>query len=248
MGLWVQGYVIMAVKLYYPILIVLVQYSAIRLKFFQENNIFKHQFNPMTKKEIKAFFKAVKDKDLPTVIALVTANPEYLSITNLGPPKMDDGQSALQVAFKNGSFDVARFLVEQGADVNFMEQSEINQWTAPVLHDCIRATIFNTYTLQKDTAKFDRAFSLLNLLLNKKANPNAIDSYGNNCLHRAFLDSRQMIDHPDANLSNGIIFTQLRSVFKALINAGADVNLANEQRPSVVSLITDHSMGEYGLI
>lgn len=78
-----------------------------------------------------------------------------MNVCNVGPPKKDDGQSGLQVAFKTGNFEVAKLLIDKGANVNFMETSKINEWTAPVLHDCIRATILNSYTLQRDTKRFD---------------------------------------------------------------------------------------------
>src|SRR5437879_7004921 len=112
----------------------------------------------MTKKDIKIFFKTVSDGDFNKVSELLNNNPEYLTICNVAPPKKDDGQSGLQVSLKTGNFEIAKLLIDKGAYVNFMETSKINEWTAPVLHDCIRATIFNSYTLQKDTKQFDKAF------------------------------------------------------------------------------------------
>ncbi len=202
----------------------------------------------MTKKDIKAFFRSISDGDLHTVSALITSDKAYLSLTNFSPPKKDDGQSPLQMAFKTGNFDIARLLIENGADVNFQEVSAINDWTAPVLHDAIRATIFNTYTLQKDSSKFNKAFSLLQLMLANKANPNATDSFGNNCLHRAILDARQMIDNPGANISNGILLDQLRNVFAALINAGADKKMPTDKSSGAVELISNFRLEKYQLM
>lgn len=176
----------------------------------------------MNKTEIKAYFNYIRKSDLASVIRLVSKNPEYLSATNFAPPKKDDGQSGLQVAFKTGNFDIAKYLIQQGADVNFIEQSKINDWRAPVIHDCIRATIFNTETLQKDLKKFEQSYSILNLMLEKEANPNAKDSFGNNCLERVLLDARQMIKHPGFN-PNKATLSQIRKVFKILIGHGADV-------------------------
>ena len=201
----------------------------------------------MTKKDIKIFFKAIADSDFKKVSELLNSDKEYLTICNVAPPKKDDGQSGLQVAFKTGNFDIASLLIEQGADTNFIETSQINEWTAPVLHDSIRATIFNSYTVQKDTSKFEKAFSLLQLMLDKNANPNSTDSYGNNCLHRAIMDSRQMIDNPSADLTNGILLQQLRKIFKALITAGADTSLTNEKRPSAESMIKTFRLEQHQL-
>ena len=201
----------------------------------------------MTKKDIKIFFKAIADSDFKKVSELLNSDKEYLTICNVAPPKKDDGQSGLQVAFKTGNFDIASLLIEQGADTNFIETSEINEWTAPVLHDSIRATIFNSYTVQKDTSKFEKAFSLLQLMLDKNANPNSTDSYGNNCLHRAIMDSRQMIDNPSTDLTNGILLQQLRKIYKALITAGADINLTNEKRPSAEAMIKNFRLEQHQL-
>ncbi|MBL7770778.1 MAG: hypothetical protein JNK20_17505 [Flavipsychrobacter sp.] len=201
----------------------------------------------MTKKEIKIYFKAITDGDLATLNRLLDEKPEYLNVCNVAPPKKDDGQSGLQLSFKTGRFEVTKLLIDRGADVNFQETSTINEWTTPVLHDCIRASIFNSYTLQRDTSKFDKAFSLLKLMLENKANPNATDSYGNSCLGRAILDARQMIFNPSADLQNGILLEQLRKVFKALIDVGADPDVSNATRDSAKSDLINFRLESYQL-
>ncbi|PSL43932.1 hypothetical protein CLV51_107244 [Chitinophaga niastensis] len=201
----------------------------------------------MTKKNIKTFFQAIRDSDLQKVAELIDTNKAYINICNVSPPKKDDGQSGLQVAFKTGNFDIAKLLIAQGSEVNFIEKSAINEWTTPVLHDCIRATIFNTHTLQKDISVFNNAISLLQLMLRQKADPNIADSYGNNCLHRAIMDARQMIVNPNAELNDGILLEQLRAVFKALINSGADINRHSEKRPSAANMLANFRMEQYQL-
>ncbi|MDQ2794875.1 MAG: ankyrin repeat domain-containing protein [Bacteroidota bacterium] len=201
----------------------------------------------MKKKDIKAFFDAIGKNNVHEVKELVFANSQYLTTTNFAPPKKDDGQSGLQVAFKTGNFDIAQFLIDEGADIDFIDSSSINDWSAPVLHDSIRATIFNSFTVQKDTSKFDKAFLLLQLMLNKKANPNSVDSYGNNCLHRAIMDSKQMIDNPTADLNNGILLGQIRNVFQTLISAGADIDSSNESRPSAVNMVANFRLEQFHL-
>jgi len=202
----------------------------------------------MTQKEIKNFFQAIKNNEIQTIKNLVKSNNDFVKVCSFSPPKSDDGQSGLQVAFKTGNFEIAEILINEGADVNFSEQSGINEWTAPVLHDCIRATIFNCSLLQKDNSVFDKAFSLLKLMLKKGADPNGIDSYGNNCLHRAIMDSRQMIVNPNAQKDNTTFIAQLRSVFNELIRFGANPENFNEKRPSANSMIKNFRLEEYKLI
>ncbi|MFT3904213.1 MAG: hypothetical protein QM727_13640 [Niabella sp.] len=102
--------------------------------------------------------------------------------------------------------------------------------------------------MQKNASKFDEAFLIFRLMLDKKANPNATDSYGNNALHRAILDSRQMIDNPNADLTNGILLQQLKKVFSELILAGADINSTTEKRPSAMIMLTQFRLDQYELI
>ena len=201
----------------------------------------------MLKKDIKTFFKAIREGDFKTVQQSVEMDATYLTVTNFSPPKMDDGQSGLQVAFRAKQFEISEYLLKKGADVNFKETSTINEWTAPVLHDCIRAVVFSCLTLQTDQKKFEKAFELLTLMLKNGADSNAIDSYGNNCLNRWFLDTRQMIDNPNFN-ENEQTLSQLRRVSTALINAGADITQHAESRTSVVEQIKGYHMEKYNLL
>ena len=201
----------------------------------------------MTKKDIKIFFNRIKEGDFKQVSEILDSNSEFLNVRNFAPPKSEDGQSGLQVSFKTGNFEIAKLLLEKGADVNFMETSEFNEWTAPVLHDCIRATLFNSYTFQKDTKQFDKAFYLLKLMLRRNANPNSTDSYGNNCLHRAILDARQTLNNPNTDFKNDILIKQLRSVFNELINAGANIKQSEEKRESAEELYLSFQLDKYKL-
>ena len=87
---------------------------------------------------MKKLFKAIKDDDLVTIQEILSKRPELISCTAKKPPKADDGQSLLQVALKNGKISIANYLLEAGADVNFMESPLCeNKWRTPVIHDAI---------------------------------------------------------------------------------------------------------------
>jgi hypothetical protein len=201
----------------------------------------------MLKKDINAFFKAIRSGDIEQVVALVTTDKAYLTVCRVAPPKKDDGQSGLQVALKAGQSAIATLLIEHGADVNFQETSLVNEWTAPVLHDAVRAALFSTWSLPLDTSKPDQALVVLRLLLGRGANTQAQDSYGNASLHRAVLDAKQVLDHPQAATRQPLLGQQVQQVFASLLAAGADPLLATTTRPSATEMAINFRMAQYQL-
>ena len=94
---------------------------------------------------MKKLFKAIRDKNLDEVIQLINNNLELVNCIAKQPPKKDDGQSPLQIALKTGALDIAEFLIDSGADLNFMEdESCCNTWRAPVIHDAINAAVMSS--------------------------------------------------------------------------------------------------------
>jgi len=91
---------------------------------------------------MKKLFTAIRQKNLDEVVAMITKNPSLVNCTAKQPPKKDDGQSPLQVAIKTENFDAAKFLINSGANVNYIERESINEWKAPVIHDVICAMIY----------------------------------------------------------------------------------------------------------
>lgn len=184
---------------------------------------------------MKALFKAIRDSDLDKVVSIIEQNPLLVNVIAKQPPKKDDGQSPLQIAFKTGNFQIADYLIDNGADVNFIEVESVNEWRAPVIHDAIRASVFSSRYHIDDISRnkkevFDEAFSSLKKLIAAGANVKATDSYGNNCLMRAALDSSQL----PINKNSTILMEDLSLIFNLLITAGADINESNGSRQSVV--------------
>jgi ankyrin repeat protein len=202
----------------------------------------------MLKKDIKIFFKAVRSGDLGLVKELRSRIPELVNTCSSSPPKKDDGQSPLHVAYKTGNYEVANYLISQGADVNFIEQSSINEWNAPVIHDCIRGVAFNTYSLVGNEESFESALKALQNVIDHGACVNAEDSYGNNCLARAILDTRQIIDREFTEKEASIVYSQYKRLFRVLLEAGADPDLKTEKRPSAHELIEQFKLNEYNLV
>ena len=185
---------------------------------------------------MKKLFTAIQKNDHATVAALLDKSPELIRCVHQGNPKKFDGQSPLQVALKTADTQMVELLLTYRPDVNFMEQESCaNDWRAPVLHDAIDRAImsarwnvsrpdglevFNT----KEAA--DQAFSLLHTIIERGADVNAKDSYGNAGMDRACLQARQILPRP--NSDDRVLTDELRNdlgrIFALLKQSGADMS------------------------
>jgi len=200
------------------------------------------------RKDIKSFIRAIRNRDNPTAFAMLDLKPGIVKSTAKAPPKKDDGQSPLQIAFKVGNFDAAEKLLDCDADPTFIEQSEINEWRAPVLHDAIKATIFSCKTLRDDTSNFQHGMRLLGRMLESGADPNACDTYGNTGAMRAVLDANQMLNHSAVKRGCGGSADQIRQVFDLLTKFGADFDHETETRPSARSSLLNKRLDSFQLL
>lgn len=93
---------------------------------------------------MKKLFKAIRSKDFEQVKEIIINKPDLVNCVAKQPPKKDDGQSPLQVALKTGAFDIADYLIDMGADLNFIEDTSCcNSWRIPVIQDAIIAAVMN---------------------------------------------------------------------------------------------------------
>lgn len=171
---------------------------------------------------MKKLFKAIRDNDPDEVRSVIEAHPEVIDEAAVPPPKKDIGQSPLQVAIKTGAFDIAHYLIEQGADVNFMEEeAEGTSLRCPLLHDAIRAALHSLcYNNFEDS---DKATELVGVLCERGADPNKRASNGfdalNACLNDAELILERREAYPDVQ---DIAEKQLIRLLDILIEYGAD--------------------------
>lgn len=148
---------------------------------------------------MKKLFQAIRKKENDTVKQLIEKKPELVNCTAKQPPKKDDGQSPLQVALKTGNFEIANFLLDRGADVNFMEDAQncCNDWRMPVLHDAIVAAVsccrhnsiidLGSRQIRKEHSseeKADESFGVLKRMLEMGADVHAKESFGASCVWR----------------------------------------------------------------
>ena len=176
-------------------------------------------------------------KSLPI---LLEKKPELVNCVAKKPPKKDDGQSPLQV-LKTGNTAIANYLLDMGADVNFIEDETCcNAWRTPVLHDAINCAVMSCRWNTDDKYLGFREFStkersvealgVLKKMLDMGADVKALDSYGNSGLNRFALQAKQILpsyNYVEHREGKDRIFTEelhedLRSVLQALKDAGAD--------------------------
>ena len=194
---------------------------------------------------MKKLFKAIRAQNYELVEQLIHSNPELVNCTAKQPPKKDDGQSPLQVALKTGAFDIAEFLIDNGADLNFMEDEGCcNVWRAPVVHDAINAAVMNSrWNTNNPYTGFEvfsteeaalRARRILEKMLRLGSDVNRVDSFDNSGIWRFCLQANQIVPKVDPVTNceyDDRIFTaeleeDLLSVLKLLRQYGADVNWA----------------------
>lgn len=171
---------------------------------------------------MKKLFKAIRQGDLNEVKAILAKNPEAISSIAVPPPKKDIGQSPLQVAVKIGEFDIAYYLMEQGADVDFMEaEAEGVTWRTPILHDAIRTTFQSL--CYKDIESSRKGLELMRELLNRGADPNKQASNTFAALDECVARAHSILDNQSAYPAvQDITEKQLAAALDMLIDHGAD--------------------------
>lgn len=181
---------------------------------------------------MKKLFKAIRQENIEEVKAIIEKKPELVNCVAVPPPKKDNGQSPLQVALKTGAVEIAYYLIENGADVNFMEAEDDDPGTrCPVLHDAIvmvmQSLRYGNFDLtdQKLKRKFDESDQGLNIieeLLKRGADPNKKASNGFDALNSAISDAEYILDNDIYSAAWEKAEQQLVKLFDLLIRYGAD--------------------------
>lgn len=144
---------------------------------------------------MKKLFKAIRQENLEEVKAIIEKKPELVNCTAAPPPKKDNGQSPLQVAIKIGAFDIADYLIEKGADVNFMEAEDDDPGVrAPVLLDAINAALMRLAYGRERLDESERGLRLTEVLLEKGADANQFSSTGMDAWAYTIQVSEDMAD------------------------------------------------------
>lgn len=209
---------------------------------------------------MKKLFSAIRSGEINTVKAIIQKEPVLIACTAKQPPKKDDGQSPLQVAIKSGRFEIANYLLDRGADVNFMESETCaNSWRMPVLQDAIRAAIFScrSNVIRPSGAveslstkeEADAAYILLKRILDMGAKADCRDSFGNSCLTRAILDARQILpagENSEVRRMTQELQADMERIFRLLHEAGVDFEeIDRDWNKPIQDLYADEPIGMF---
>ena len=169
---------------------------------------------------MKKLFKAIRDYDLDAVKEIIEKKPSVIDEPSAPPPKKDAGQSPLMVALKIEAFDIAEYLIDKGADVNFSESEKHNGYQ-PLLHDAIRTAIYTLCSNRRDDS--DRGVELIIKLCEKGADPNKRAFNGYDAINKAVCDAELILErqsaYPD---SQDYTEQQLMRIIDILREYGAD--------------------------
>ena len=192
---------------------------------------------------MKKLFTAIRASELEAVRQIIEKKPALVNCVAKQPPKKDDGQSPLQVALKTGNIAIADYLLDMGADVNFIEDETCcNTWRTPVLHDAINCAVmcsrWNTddkymgFRVFSTKERAHEALALLKRMIDAGADVNALDSYGNSGMNRFALQAKQILpsyNYVEHREGTDRVFTEelhedLRRVLQTLKDAGGDAS------------------------
>ncbi|GAB5566126.1 MAG: hypothetical protein Wins2KO_31890 [Winogradskyella sp.] len=151
---------------------------------------------------MKKLFAAIRKREINEVSKILNNRPELVNCVAGKTPKKDEGQSPLQVAIKTENNDIAKLLIERGADVRYMETGDNDEWRRPVLHFAVSAVTLNARfgiyvpkyssqnttgkdywkTINKPTSTYLSCLEILKLIISKGAETNCSNNYGVNTL------------------------------------------------------------------
>ena len=219
----------------------------------------------MTRAEQKRLCSAIKGHDRDAVQRMLEEEPSLIDGVVRQPPRSDDGKSLLQIAIHNGATEIAEYLLDQGADVNFIEaETSISSWRMPVIQDALSLAIMRTRwcavdmhgvrNVQHTKEESDAAFSLLKRMIAMGAELNAVDSKGNTTMERAVSQAEQIMPVYDSTTrqytGKRVITDELRAdlsrIFSLLFEQG--LTSAIPMRTSTLTVqafYADHPLGAF---
>lgn len=171
---------------------------------------------------MKKLFTVIRQGKLDEVKRIIERKPELVNCVSGPLPKKDHGQSPLQVALKTGKYEIADYLIEHGADINFMEAEDDDPGLrAPVLFDAINATI--TSLCYRRFEESEIAFGYVKRLVEMGADVNKLASNGFDAINWSVSQAELLFERASIySESQEAVRKQLTRILDLLIEHGAD--------------------------
>lgn len=174
---------------------------------------------------MKKLFKMIRQGNLDEVKAIIEKKPEAVNCIAASPPKKDNGQSPLQVAIKIGECEIANYLIDMGADINFMEAEDDDPGVrAPVLYDAVRSTLECLCYGLKNVETSQKEFAIAEKLLELGADANKVASNDLTAWDVAVHQLETIIECDIYSDVHDIAKEQADKIFKLLEKYGFDKN------------------------
>lgn len=171
---------------------------------------------------MKKLFTVIRQGKLDEVKSIIEKKPELVNCVSGALPKKDHGQSPLQVALKTGKYEIADYLIEHGADINFMEAEDDDPGLrAPVLFDAINSTIMSLCYKRFDESEI--AFGYVKKLVERGADVNKLASNGFDAINWSVSAAELLFERASVYpQSQKAVRKQLTRILDLLIEHGAD--------------------------
>ncbi|MCF2526036.1 hypothetical protein [Yinghuangia soli] len=181
---------------------------------------------------MEKLFRAIRHGDIAVVAALLDKNPALVAAVRKPPPKKDAGQQPLGVALKTARYEIARLLLDRGADVDFIEAPSI-PGRQPVINDAVEAALVDALRLN---ATRTESLALLTRMLDAGADvatphPDTQRTVLGWAVFRVWRWHKEQLTLAQVEA--------LTPVFQALIDAGADPDAPSSEQTSVRTHLTE---------
>ena len=213
---------------------------------------------------MKKLFDNIKKSNIEKVSQIIEKNPELVNCVSENLTKRDEGQSPLQIAIKTENTAIANYLLDMGADVNFIANEETPK-REPVIHDAIKYAVrscrwnendkYMGFSERSTKEKAVEAFGILKKMLDMGADVKALDFFGYSGLGYFVQQAKKILptyNYAEEREENDRIFTtevheDLKNVLKALKDAGADLSELDKFREScsdgAIAILLDEVYG-----
>lgn len=192
-------------------------------------------------------FAAIRENNLKEVKRLIVENPALVNAIAPKKPLDTPGMSPLMVSLCTGRHkEIAEFLLENGADVNYRQDRKWGSEARPVLFDAVNSAVYNSRRYEWDGKPLppltlvwkhtkqdaDETFYFLKRMIELGADVNQTDYYSRNALFEAISSMNMLcpsIDQRTGEYYPGKIMTDemredFRRIVMLLLESGADKN------------------------